>query len=66
MVHSQTGWNVIMKSGEINLLTSLFDLILPRFCCACKIKLTSKQDTMCESCLSKIQIATDDRLKTRV
>lgn len=51
-----------MRSGEINLLTSLFDSILPRFCCACKIKLTSKQDTMCESCLSNIQFATDDRL----
>jgi ComF family protein len=52
-----------MKSGETNLLTSLLDLILPRFCCACKCKLASNQDTMCSSCLSKIQIATDDRLK---
>ena len=53
----------MIRSGETNLLTSLLDLFLPRFCCACKNKLRSNEDTMCVSCLTKIQIATEDRLK---
>ena len=63
MVHSQTRRDVMMGVGETNLLTSLFDLILPRFCCACKSKLASREDTMCEFCLTKIQTATEVRLK---
>jgi ComF family protein len=52
-----------VKPGEINILNSLFDLILPRFCCCCKSKLPSNLDTICQSCFTKIQVATDDRLK---
>ncbi|MDP2365823.1 MAG: ComF family protein [Ignavibacteria bacterium] len=53
----------MMRSGETNLFTSLLDLFLPRFCCACKVKLASNEDTMCTSCLTKIQTATEERLK---
>lgn len=63
MVHPQTGRDVMIRSGETNLLTSLLDLILPRFCCACKSKLASREDSMCDSCLAKIQIATEERIK---
>jgi ComF family protein len=42
---------------------NLFDFILPRFCCSCKTKLSAKQDTMCGSCLSKIQRSTITRLQ---
>lgn len=53
-----------MVFGEIKTYsTKLFDLILPRFCCSCKIKLTDKEDTICQSCFSKIQLASEDRLK---
>ena len=42
---------------------SLFDFILPRFCCSCKTKLSVNQDTMCLDCLSKIQRSTGLRLQ---
>ena len=42
---------------------SLFDFILPRFCCSCKTKLSANQDTMCSNCLSKIQRSTSSRLQ---
>jgi ComF family protein len=42
---------------------NIFDFILPRFCCSCKTKLTSHQDTLCSDCLSKIQRSTPGRLK---
>jgi ComF family protein len=42
---------------------SLFDFILPRFCCSCKTKLSANQDTMCGNCLSKIQRSTSSRLQ---
>ena len=51
-------------SGETKLfINSILDLILPRFCCACKIKLSSNEDTMCKCCLSKIKRASKERLK---
>ena len=42
---------------------NLFDFILPRFCCSCKTRLSIKQDTMCDNCLSKIQRSTPSRLQ---
>jgi len=42
---------------------NLFDFILPRFCCSCKNKLTSDEDTMCGTCLSSIQKSTPERLQ---
>jgi len=45
------------------LANTIFDFILPRFCCACKTKLPTKQDTICKSCLSKIQRSTSTRLQ---
>jgi ComF family protein len=51
-------------SGEPkHFINSILDSILPRFCCACKIKLSSNEDIMCKNCLSKIQSATEARLK---
>jgi len=41
----------------------LFDFILPRFCNSCKIKLSNDQDTICKTCLSKIQRSTPARLQ---
>jgi len=43
-------------------VNNLFDFILPRFCCSCRNKLTSEEDTMCRTCLSLIQISTAERL----
>lgn len=55
----------MISSGETKLfINSVFDLILPRFCCACKIKLSSNEHTMCNCCLSKIQKASKERLKS--
>jgi ComF family protein len=52
------------SSGETKLfINSILDLVLPRFCCACKMKLSSTEDTMCISCLSKIQMTSKERLK---
>ena len=52
------------SSGDTKLfINSVLDLILPRFCCACKSKLSSNEDTMCKSCLSNIQKASKERLK---
>jgi ComF family protein len=45
------------------LANTIFDFILPRFCCVCKTKLPTKQDTICKSCLSKIQRSTPARLQ---
>lgn len=45
------------------LANTIFDFILPRFCCSCKTKLPTNQDTMCESCISKIQRSTSARLQ---
>ena len=52
-----------MQLGETKIIfTKLFDLVLPRFCCSCKMKLSSSEDTMCISCQSAIQISTKERL----
>ena len=40
-----------------NYLTVLLDFILPRFCPSCKNKLTNVENTVCNSCLSKIKLA---------
>lgn len=51
-------------SGVIKYFSkSVFDYILPRFCCACKTKLSISQDTICDSCFSKIQKSTPARLQ---
>lgn len=50
--------------GETKYFTNtLLDFILPRFCCSCKTKLPTNQDTMCENCISKIQKSTPGRLQ---
>lgn len=43
--------------------TKLIDFILPRFCCSCKTKLLTNENTICQSCFDKIQLALDKRLK---
>ena len=44
-------------------VNNIFDFILPRFCCSCKLKLSHDQETMCGACLSKIQRSTPTRLQ---
>jgi len=39
------------------------DYILPRFCPSCKSKLKIAEDTICDNCISKIQIASAERLQ---
>lgn len=54
----------MIAKGEIKTYsTKLFDLILPRFCCSCNIKLTVNEDTICQNCFSKIPLASEERLK---
>lgn len=38
-------------------LSDLFDFFLPRFCAACKQKLSGNEDTICKKCLSVICLA---------
>lgn len=38
-------------------VTSFFDFFLPRVCIACECKLTPGEDSICETCYSKIKIA---------
>jgi ComF family protein len=55
----------MIELGEIKTYsTKLFDLILPRFCCSCKTKLLTNEDTICQICFCKIQPASEDRLKS--
>ena len=64
MVHPKASGNVMRLLGEPKYwANNIFDFILPRFCCSCKTKLTSYQDTMCSDCLSKIQRSTSARLQ---
>lgn len=52
------------SSGVIKYLPkSLFDFVLPRFCCSCDINLTLDQNTICDSCFSRIQKPTSARLQ---
>jgi ComF family protein len=47
-----------------NLLTELFDFLLPRFCPACQVKLKSDETTVCNSCLSKIRVVVPEFIKS--
>lgn len=42
---------------------SLIDFFLPRFCPGCRLKLKKDDNTICSTCISKIQISAADRLK---
>ena len=65
MVFTKAFRNVMIELGEIKTYsTKLFDLILPRFCCSCKTKLLTNEDTICQICFCKIQPASEDRLKS--
>lgn len=44
-------------------LTDFFDFFLPRFCPACKTRLSSNENVICNKCLSSIQIAEKQRIK---
>lgn len=43
-------------------LTQFIDFFLPRLCPSCKIKLNSEEEVVCNSCLSKIKRADEERL----
>ena len=47
-----------------NYLTELFDFVLPRFCPACRNKLATAENTVCDSCLSKIKLADPEFIKS--
>jgi len=47
-----------------NYLTEFLDFFLPRFCPGCKSKLTSSENTVCNSCLSKIKLADPEFIKS--
>jgi ComF family protein len=47
-----------------NYLTELFDFILPRFCPSCRNKLATSENTVCNSCLSKIKLADPEFIKS--
>jgi len=42
---------------------SLFDSILPRFCCSCKTKLATSDKSICSNCLTEIKEIDDSRLQ---
>jgi len=47
-----------------NYVTELFDFILPRFCPSCRNKLATSENTVCNSCLSKIKLADPEFIKS--
>jgi len=47
----------------MNFLTPFIDFFLPRFCPACKNKLSIGEEIVCGSCLSKIKRPDEQRLK---
>jgi ComF family protein len=53
---------MFIGEAKIN-VNKLFDFVLPRFCCSCKHKLTTIEDTMCDICFSLIQRSTSVRLQ---
>jgi ComF family protein len=48
----------------MNFLTDISDFFLPRFCPSCKNKLASTEVVVCNSCLSKIKHADNERTET--
>lgn len=44
-------------------LTDLFDFFLPRICSACKTRLSSIENIICNNCLNSIQIAEKQRIE---
>ena len=47
-----------------NYLTELFDFILPRFCPSCRNKLATAENTVCNSCISKIKLVDPEFIKS--
>ena len=60
MTLSQISMIIMIK----NYLTELFDFILPRFCPSCQNKLTSTENTVCNSCLSKLKLVDPEFIKS--
>jgi len=55
----------MIGSDKLNYYTnSFFDFFLPRFCPACKQKLSNDENTVCNDCMSKIKLASAERLGT--
>ncbi len=48
---------------ELSNLTSLFDFFLPRFCIACKTKLSSLEKFVCTNCITELQHPTQLRIQ---
>ncbi len=47
----------------MSIVTEIFDFFLPRFCPACKRKLTDEERFVCPECMSKIHRVSSDRLQ---
>ena len=47
-----------------NYLTELLDFILPRFCPACRNKLATAENTVCNTCLAKIKLVDPEFMKS--
>ena len=45
-----------------NQVNQVLDLILPRFCCSCKTKLTPSENSICNNCFLKIKLTDYARL----
>jgi ComF family protein len=53
----------MISSNKLNpYANSLFDFFLPRFCPACKQKLSSDENTACKECMGKIRLVSTERL----
>lgn len=53
-----------MEEDKIFNLTSYIDFFIPRFCPACKNKLSESERCICEKCFITIKRANDDRLNS--
>lgn len=54
---------MILDGGIKKFLLQTADYFLPRFCTSCSTKLSVDENILCNNCLSKIQRASEQRLK---
>ena len=47
-----------------NYITELFDFFLPRFCPSCRNKLATDENTVCDTCLSKLKLVDPEFIKS--
>ena len=57
------GYALVMFGSLNNHALSVWDLILPRFCCSCKSKLKTLEKSLCNICFARINEIDDLRLQ---